>query len=99
MKRLRLAAAALLCSLASPALASPEVVPGPEGTIIVMPAPVVVSAPAAGPPGAAEVPPQPMATAAAPAPQNEHWSNVSHINGTPVPVGERGNYLHRWKKT
>lgn len=36
---------------------------------------------------------------AEPAPQNEDWRNVSHINGEPVPVGERGNYLYKWKTT
>jgi hypothetical protein len=61
----------------------------------------VIGAPGAAPmpPGAAEVPPQPMVAAAAPAPQNEAWSNVSHINGTPVPVGERGDYLYQHKTT
>ena len=33
------------------------------------------------------------------APMNEDWSNVSHINGHPVKVGERGDYLIKWKKT
>jgi hypothetical protein len=28
------------------------------------------------------------------APQNEDWNNVSHINGVPVKVGERGDYLY-----
>ena len=46
-----------------------------------------------GPPGASEEPP------AAAAPQNEDWNNVSHINGTPVPVGERNRYLYDYKKT
>jgi hypothetical protein len=31
-------------------------------------------------------------------PQNEAWSNVSHINGVPVPVGERNRYLYEYKK-
>jgi hypothetical protein len=34
-----------------------------------------------------------------PPPQNEAWSNVSHINGTVVPVGDRNNYLYTFKKT
>src|SRR5262245_42821150 len=34
-----------------------------------------------------------------PAPPNEDWNNVSHINGHPVKVGERGDYLYKWKKT
>jgi hypothetical protein len=54
-------------------------------------------------PGAAEMPPPPVA-APAPvavmngAPQNEHWGNVSHINGVPVKVGERQDYLYKPKK-
>jgi hypothetical protein len=51
-------------------------------------------APALAPPGAAEVPPTPPGP-----PQNEDWNNVSHINGHPVPVGERGTYLYAFKKT
>src|SRR4249920_2400010 len=50
-------------------------------------------APALAPPGAAEMPPTPPGP-----PQNEDWNNVSHINGTPVPVGERGGYLYSFKK-
>jgi hypothetical protein len=37
--------------------------------------------------------------AAVPAPQNEPWSNVSHINGHPVKVGERNDYLIAFKKS
>jgi hypothetical protein len=37
--------------------------------------------------------------AAASAPQNEDWNNVSHVNGTPVKVGERGDYLYKFRKT
>lgn len=53
------------------------------------------------PPGAAEMPPpSPRAPVVAnAAPQNEAWSNVSHINGTPIKVGERGDYLIKFKKT
>lgn len=32
-------------------------------------------------------------------PQNQPWSNVSHINGTVVPVGEQNRYLYDYKKT
>jgi hypothetical protein len=73
--------------------------------VVVTPnAPVVVpTAPGAIPPGAEEEPPAPPAPAPVPvtpsAPQNEAWSNVSHINGTPVPVGERNRYLYKFKKT
>ena len=96
MNRLGLAASVLL-ALSSTALAQPGA-PDPEAaTIIVVapPAPVVVQAP----PGSAEAPPPPMVAAATSAPQNEPWSNVSHVNGTLVPIGERGNYLIKWKKT
>lgn len=72
------------------------------GTVIVVTpsAPVVVpTAPAAAPvvaPGAvAAVAPVPAPNAP---PQNEAWSNVSHINGTPVPVGERNRYLYNFRK-
>ena len=51
------------------------------------------------PPGAAEMPPPPPTAPANAAPQNEAWSNVSHINGTMVKVGERGDYLYKFKKT
>jgi len=71
--------------------------------VVVTPnAPVVVTQ-GAGPqsvtqplaaPGATEMPPAPTAP-----PQNEPWSNVSHINGTPVKVGERNDYLYTVKKT
>ncbi|HEU4613579.1 MAG TPA: hypothetical protein VFS15_15915 [Kofleriaceae bacterium] len=49
-------------------------------------------------PGAAEVPPPPPPATANGAPQNENWSNVSHINGVPVKVGERQDYLYQPKK-
>jgi hypothetical protein len=53
-------------------------------------------------PGAQEmppVPPPPPAQTANGAPQNEDWNNVSHINGVPVKVGERQDYLYAVKKT
>jgi len=40
-----------------------------------------------------------VAPAASAAPQNESWTNVSHINGSIVPVGERNAYLYDFKKT
>jgi hypothetical protein len=55
-------------------------------------------APVLQPPGAAEIPPAPQMPSNG-APQNEPWSNVSHINGTPIKVGERGDYLYKFKKT
>ncbi|MDB4959311.1 MAG: hypothetical protein JWO36_6880 [Myxococcales bacterium] len=45
-------------------------------------------------PGATEMPLTPPG-----APQTEPWSDVSHINGQLVPVGERGAYLYRFRKT
>ncbi|MEO8554668.1 MAG: hypothetical protein ABI678_32045 [Kofleriaceae bacterium] len=57
-------------------------------------APMAVATPIA-PPGAAEMPPTPAAPVA---PQNEAWSNVSHIDGSIVPVGERNAYLYAFKK-
>lgn len=65
--------------------------------VVVTPnAPIVVT-PQGGP--SAQPPAQPPATVTNGAPQNEDWSNVSHINGTPVKVGERGDYLYRFRKT
>ena len=51
-------------------------------------------------PGASEMPPPPPVAPAAAngAPQNEDWNNVSHINGIPVKVGERQDYLYQPKK-
>ena len=56
-------------------------------------------APAMQAPGAAEMPPVPAPPPAPPAPQNEDWANVSHINGQLVPVGQRNDYLYRFRKT
>lgn len=48
------------------------------------------------PPGMPPAPPPVVANAA---PQNEDWNNVSHINGTPIKYGERGDYLIKHKTT
>jgi len=97
--------ALLFASAASTASAQPSAQPAPDGSTVVVvtpPAPVVYGpaqgAPQGMPPGAAEMPPGAPAPAE-PAPQNEQWSNVSHINGQLVPVGERGTYLYKWKTT
>jgi hypothetical protein len=65
--------------------------------VIVAPsAPVIVpTAPVAAPGAIAPASPIPAPNAP---PQNEDWSNVSHINGTPVPVGERNKYLYKFRK-
>jgi hypothetical protein len=69
--------------------------------VVVTPNPPVIvtqHGPSETPPLAVVQPP-PAPPAAPPAPQNEDWSNVSHINGTVVPVGERNKYLYKFKKT
>jgi len=43
--------------------------------------------------------PSAMSAASEPAPQTDAWREVSHINGQVVPVGERGNYLYKQRKT
>jgi len=106
-------AGTLLLSLATVAHAddeAPVAAPAPQTAtttaqtlVVVTPnAPIVVTngqqqnAPVAiTPPGAAE---DPAAQAASAAPINESWNNVSHINGTVVPVGERNAYLYNFKK-
>ncbi|HET7503960.1 MAG TPA: hypothetical protein VFK02_23220 [Kofleriaceae bacterium] len=85
--------------LATQAFAQPT--PGPEavtGASAVPPAPagaVVVVTPQP------LTPMQPVAPGqvAPGAPQNEPWSNVSHINGQLVKVGERSDYLYDTGKT
>jgi len=70
--------------------------------VVVTPnAPVVLTQ---QPPGATEAPPvaPPVAPAVAqpaqPAPQNEDWANVNHINGQLVKVGEKHEYLIKFRK-
>ena len=97
---------AVVALTAAPAFADPE---GPvthtDQLIVVTPnAPIVISNGAppvqaqvqVQAPGAGEMPPAGVLPNAAP--QNEPWDNVSHINGTPVKVGERGDYLIKYKK-
>jgi hypothetical protein len=96
----------LSVSVASVAHADDVETTSAQTLVVVTPnAPVIVtngqatSAPASvttalAPPGAADMPPAPPA-----APQNEDWNNVSHINGSIVPVGERNAYLYAAKKT
>ncbi len=73
--------------------------------VVVTPnAPIVVTPNGApvgpmGPGAVAPAPQQPAGTPLNGAPQNEDWNNVSHINGAPVKVGERGDYLLKFKKT
>jgi hypothetical protein len=94
---LRAAVIAVLCiaTFASVAFADPSDAPAPiavtgaSQVIILTPA----TAPVAAPVDDALPPTMPNA------PQNEAWSNVSHINGVPVPVGERNQYLYTIKHT
>lgn len=79
--------------VAAPALAQPAPQQG-DTVVVISPQPVVVSGATPAAPGAQEMPPIPQ-----PPPQNEPWSNVSHINGQVVPVGERTNYLYKSKST
>jgi hypothetical protein len=94
--------AALALSLFATQSASADTVTTEADTLVVVTpnAPVVVQqgGPAIQPPGAAEMPPS-APTAGVATPQNEDWNNVSHINGTPVKVGERSAYLYKFKKT
>jgi len=94
--------AALALSLFATQSASADTVTTEADTLVVVTpnAPVVVQqgGPAIQPPGAAEMPPA-APTAGVATPQNEDWNNVSHINGTPVKVGERSAYLYKFKKT
>ncbi len=88
-------ASLLVLLVAAPTAATAQ--PGNDNddtVIVVTPAPVVISGPSQVAPAN-----YPAPLAFAPAPQNEPWSNVSHINGQVVPVGERGNYTYKWKTT
>jgi hypothetical protein len=86
------AIAAFAAVLAVPCLAAAQ--PQPGDTIIV----VEPQTPLAAPPPVA--PPSTVPPAAGqPAPQNERWSNVSHVNGTPVPVGTRNDYVYTFRRT
>jgi len=96
--------APLFLSLVAASAHADDVQTTTAGTLVVVTpnAPIVVTQGAAP---AAPVTAAPGALAAAspiPAPnappQNEDWSNVSHINGTPVPVGDRNQYLYRFRK-
>jgi len=103
------AASLLVVAAASTSVLADTVTTEADTLVVVTPnAPVVVTqgqaapAPVAQPvnaPGAAEMPPPPPAPGTMNgAPQNEAWGNVSHINGVPVKVGERQDYLFKTKK-
>ncbi len=73
------------------------VVVTPNAPVIVQQGGPQTAAPSMAP-GATAMPQQTAPAASNGAPQNEDWSNVSHINGTPVKVGERNDYLIKSKK-
>jgi len=104
------ASLALLPVLATVAHADGTETTNANTVVVVTPnAPVIVSgngAQAAAPAPSVEAPiappsaqPVAMTAGGVPAPQNEEWNNVSHINGQVVPVGERGAYLYKAPKT
>jgi hypothetical protein len=90
--------ALVLAALTAPALAEDGPVTHTDQLIVVTPNPPIMinngGAPGAAQPAAAQAP----ATSNG-APQNEDWSNVSHINGSLVKVGEKSDYLLRYRKT
>ncbi len=81
--------------VASTEQANTVVVVTPSAPVVVTGASATAAAPVIQAPGAAENPP--AAAVAPPAPQNEPWSNVSHINGQLVKVGEKNDYLIKFK--
>ncbi len=103
----RFAIAAVVLS-AGPALADSQDGQGPvthtDQLVVVTPnAPIVITQgqPMPGQPigaGPSAVAPVAPAVASNGAPQNEPWENVSHINGTLVKVGEKSDYIIKYRK-
>jgi len=100
MKTARTLAVALVALSAAPAFADEGPVTHTDQLIVVTPNPPVVinNGPGTQAPGALEEPPAAPAARNG-APQNEPWSEVSHINGTLVKVGEKSDYILRYRKT
>jgi hypothetical protein len=103
-------AVALPALLLATSASADTVTTSAETLVVVTPnAPVVVNtAGGAAPgaraqaPGADEMPPPyaaPAYPAPAAAPQNEDWSNLSHINGQLVPVGVKNDYMLKFRRT
>lgn len=84
--------------IVTPSQPAPQAVPPPP-PMQPMQQPMPQPAPYYGGPGGQPQQPPPGYVVAVPAPQNERWDNVSHINGTPVPVGERNDYLREFRRT
>ena len=108
MKTARLAAL-LLAVAATPAFAQGADDQAPvthtDQLVVVTPNPPVMvingaaqPQPQPQPAGPGAVAPTAPAVMASGAPVNEPWNGVSHINGTLIKVGERGDYLLRYRK-
>jgi len=107
IQRVRLLVVLAPMLLAAPVLAQPGAAPGPAsdepppinaGTVIIVTPQQPVVQPGVAPAAPTGAPGQPMTVTVAP--QNEAWDNVSHINGSVVKIGERGDYLYNnWKTT
>ncbi len=92
--------AGTLLSLATYAHADGEARTTTADTLVVVTpnAPVIVTnGQGSTAPGATENPPAPVAAPNG-APITDNWNDVSHINGSIVPVGERNNYLYKFKR-
>jgi len=100
MKTVRTVAVALLALSTTPAFAEDGPVTHTDQLVVITPNPPIMinNGPSAQAPGAV-VQPQGTATSPHGAPQNEPWSEVSHINGTLVKVGEKSDYILRYRKT
>lgn len=101
MKTVRTVAVALVALSITPAFAEEGPITHTDQLIVVTPnAPVVINnGPGTQAPGSAEQPPAAAPTGRDGAPINEPWSGVSHINGTLVKVGEKTDYVLRYRKT
>jgi hypothetical protein len=91
-------ASRLLLAVSAVAATGATALAQPSATMPVDPAAAPAPAPVAAPAPA----PEPAADAAIPvvvAPQNTDWTQVSHINGQLVPVGEKNEYFYQYKRT
>ncbi len=99
MKTVRTVALALVALSVAPAFAEDGPVTHTDQLVVVTPNPPIVinNGPGTQAPGSVAQPGPAIATNGAP--QNEPWSEVSHINGTLVKVGEKSDYVLRYRKT
>ena len=97
MTSLRYLAVATVALSSAPAWADGAAVTQAEQLIVVTPnAPMIITQ---GSPAAAGPSTVAPARDLDDAPQTTRWSDVSHINGTLVKVGEKSEYLTRYRKT